>query len=68
MGSWSEHTAWEDISSHPEDAVLLGAVPLQLNVGAGSLDEEFPCANFVCPNRRFLPGCLDQLKMEYKQL
>lgn len=27
VDSWSEHTAWEDISSHPEDAVSLGAVP-----------------------------------------
>lgn len=67
-GSWAEHTAWEDISSHPEEAMSLGAVPLQLNVGAGSLGKEFPCANSSRPNRRFLPGCLDQLKMEYKQL
>ena len=58
----------EDVSSHPEEAVLLGAVPLQLNVGAGSLGKEFPRANSAHPNRRFLPGCLDQLKMEYKQL
>ena len=58
----------EDVSSHPEEAVSLGAVPLQQNVGAGSLGKEFPCANSAHPNRRFLPGCLDQLKMEYKQL
>lgn len=40
----------EDVSSHPEEAVSLGAVPLQLNVGAGSLGPKFPCANFAHPN------------------